>query len=393
MAGNDFLSLRQDGEDLRRVAQILRTVARFGMRGAAERIRIGEKLHLTIGRQEEAGIEKVGENARVRMLLEDLGTTFVKLGQMLSTRDDLVGQGLADELSKLQDRMKPFPSEQARREVEEQLGRRIKDVFSSFGDAPVAAASIAQVHRATLKDGTAVVVKVQRPGIEGTIKEDLRIMRYLADVLDKYVPEARRWNPKLIVDEFERSILKELDFRREAKSAMRMRDNFSGDEGIYVPEVHEGLSTGRILVMDEARGTKLSEVIRSRSRKFNKTLIARRGADAFFKMLLVDGFYHADLHPGNILVMDGNVVCFLDFGRVGSVDKELAMSMLRLVSFALDNDPAGLVKQLSRMGLVNDSVDVEAFTEDMADLLDAYYSKRLPGRADGAPAARAHVGH
>src|SRR5271157_576590 len=243
MAGTDFLSLRQDGEDLRRVAQILRTVARFGMRSAAERIRIGEKLHLTIGRQEKAGIGKVSENARVRMLLEELGTTFVKLGQMLSTRDDLVGQGLADELSKLQDRMKPFPSEQARREVEEQLGMTIGEAFSSFDDAPVAAASIAQVHRAALKDGTAVVVKVQRPGIEGTIREDVRIMHYLADKLDKYVPEARRWNPKLIVDEFERSILKELDFRREAKSAMRMRENFSGEGGIYVPEVHEGLST------------------------------------------------------------------------------------------------------------------------------------------------------
>jgi ubiquinone biosynthesis protein len=377
MAGPDFLSLRKNSAELRRTAQIFRLLARFGMRDVAERISIGERLHIAVGRGEKPGIERVGENARIRMLLEELGTTFVKLGQLLSTREDLVGREMADELSKLQDRMRPFPSEQARREVEEQLGRKVGDVFSGFEDAPIASASIAQVHRATLKDGTAVVVKVQRPGIEETVREDMRIMRYLAGMLDKYVAEARQWNPRLIVDEFERSIMKELDFQREAKSAIRMRENFAGDRGVHVPRVYEGLSTRRMLVMEEARGVPLSEVIRSKSKKYDKTLIAKRGAGAFFKMLLVDGFYHADLHPGNILVMKGNVVCFLDFGRVGSIDREMAMSMLRLVSFALDDDPVGLVKQLSRMGMVNDSVDMEVFSEDMADLLDMYYTKRL----------------
>lgn len=377
MEGPDFLSLRRNGREFRRAVQIFRTVAKFGMRSAMERIRIGEKLPMKAGPKEAAGMEGIGENARIRMLFEELGTTFVKFGQILSTREDLVGQGLADELSKLQDSMKPFPSDQARSEVEGQLGRKITDVFSSFDDRPTASASIAQVHRAVLKDGTPVVVKVQRPGIEETIREDLRIMRYMAAMLDKYVPEMRHWNPKLMVDEFERSILKELDFRREAKSAMRMKENFAGERGVYVPDVYEELSTGKVLVMEEAKGTKLSEVIRSRSKRFDRTLIAKRGADALFKMVLVDGFYHGDLHPGNILVMKGNVVCFLDFGRVGSIDRDLAMSMLRLVTFAVENDPAGLVKQLGRMGLVGDGVDVEAFTEDMGDLLDMYYSRRL----------------
>ncbi|VVB76861.1 protein kinase UbiB [uncultured archaeon] len=377
MAGSDFLSLRQNERELKRTAHILNIVAKFGMRSVVERIRIGEKLHLKVGWQQKENIEKTTEKARLRMLLEELATTFVKFGQILSTREDLVGQELADELAKLQDSMRPFPSQQARHEIEAQLGKSIKEVFSSFDDNPIASASIAQVHRAMLKNGKAVVVKVQRPGIEETIREDTQIMHYLATMLDKYVPEMKHWNPKLLVDEFERSIMKELDFQREAKSAIRMRDNFSGEKGVYIPMVYEHISTSRVLVMEEARGTRLSDVIRSNLGKYDKTLIARRGADAFFKMVLEDGFYHADPHPGNILVMKGNVVCFLDFGRVGSVDKELAMSMLRLVTFAVDNDPRGLVMQLSRMGLIDDGVDVEAFTEDMADLLDTYYSRKL----------------
>jgi ubiquinone biosynthesis protein len=377
MADADFLSLRQNAEDVRRIAKILRTVARFGMRSMVERVRIGERLKLKVGKEQKRGIEEVNENVRIRMLLEELGTTFVKFGQILSTREDLVGRDLADELSKLQDSMTPFSPQMAKREIVEELGKRVEDVFSRFDDNPIASASIAQVHRARLKDGRDVVVKVQRPGIEKTIREDIRIMHYLAVMLDKYFPEMRHWNPNLLVSEFERSILKELDFEREAKSAIRMRDNFAGDKGIFVPEIYEDISTARVLIMDEVKGAKLSEVIRSKSKKYDKSLIAKRGAGAFFKMVLIDGFYHGDLHPGNIIVMEGNVVCFLDFGRVGSIDRELALSMLRLVRYAVENDAAGLVKQLARMGLVNDSVDMDSFTEDMADLLDTYYSKKL----------------
>lgn len=376
MEGFDLFG--QNKRDLNRITTILDVLAKFEIGNIADRIRIGEKLQIRRPKpQKMADARYRTPQERARMMLEELGPTFVKFGQILSTRADIIGPEYALELSKLQDHMKPFPVDKAKAVVKQELGRPADKIFRSFEDEPLASASIAQVHRATLKDGRKVVVKIQRPGIEEVIKEDLRIMHYLAHMAEKYVPDSHKYDPEYLVDEFERSILKELDFVREAKSAIRLKENFKGDRGIYIPAVYGDLCTGRVMVIEEVKGIRLVDVIKSGSGKFNKKLIAHRCVAAFFKMVLKDGFYHADLHPGNIIILDNNCICLLDFGRVGTIDKETAERIFRLALFAVDDDVNGLMAHLIRTGMLNESSDLESLKADMSDLLDKYYSANI----------------
>lgn len=371
----DLLSLRNSKRTIQRTNEILKLVGKFGLGYISQRLRGEEDIAIEVPQKETPDIENATTHERMRMLLQELGPTFIKFGQVLSTREDIIGEEMAGELAKLRDNVAPFPH--PKKVIEEELGRSVGEVFAAFEAEPMASASLAQVHRAILKNGTKVVVKVQRPGIEETVSDDIRIMRHLADLVERKIPESRIFKPKVMVDEFERSIIKELNFMREVKNATRMRENFIDDPSVHIPLMYPDLCTEKLIVMEEIVGAKLSKVIESHSKKFDKKLIARRGAKAFFKQVLIDGFYHADLHPGNIMIMDDNVVCFLDFGMVGGVDKDMAESMLSLCSFALKHDARGLVSQLVRMNLVDDSVDIEEFRADVSDLLDAYYSTKL----------------
>lgn len=373
--GYDLFS--QNKKDLNRIAEIMEVLTKFEAGNIADRIRIREKLPFRRPRSRGAPPYYKTPQERVRMMLEELGPTFVKFGQILSTRADIIGPDYALELSKLQDQMKPFSSEKAKEMITKELGTPPSQLFKSFEDEPLASASIAQVHRATLKNGKRVVVKVQRPGIEEQIKEDLRIMHYLAHVANKYVPELRKYDPEYLVKEFERSMLKELDFLREVKSAERLRENFKDDKEIYIPIVYEEMCTKRVMVIEEVRGTKLEDVITSTSGKFDKTLIAERCVAAFFKMVMRDGFYHADLHPGNIMVLDHNRICLLDFGRVGTIDKDIAERIFRMALFAVDDDVNGLVSHLIRTGMLSESANLDELKADLSDLLDEYYNADL----------------
>jgi ubiquinone biosynthesis protein len=368
----------QGKRDLVRLTQIMDILIKYQLGEVVDKVRIGEKLPLHLRRQKPNEVKKYKtQEERIREMFEELGTTFVKLGQLLSTRGDIIGPTYAAELSKLQDHMKPFPPEESKHIIEEELGKPVSKIFSSFESEPMASASIAQVHRAVLNDGSKVVVKVQRPGIEQTIREDLRIMHYLAKMADKYVPESRRYDPKYLVDEFERSILKELNFLRESRNALHLRENFKDYKGIYVPRIYDNLSTRRVLVMEEVHGTDLSEVIKSRTKKFNKTLIAKRTADAFFKMVMEDGFYHADLHPGNIIILDRNIISFIDYGRMDTIDKYVAENIFHLATLAINNDSRGIVGHLVRTDMLSEGSDVEALKADLTDLLEAYYTNKV----------------
>ncbi len=371
--------MSQRRQDLDRIARIMNVLVKYQAGRFADRVRLKEKLPIRLLKKKpQQEIVRLTPQERLRMVLEELGPTFVKFGQLLSTRSDIIGTAYAAELAKLQDKMKPFPVEQARLIITEELGKTINELFVSFEAAPLASASIGQVHRALLKDGKHVVVKVQRPGIEDTIKEDLRLMHYLAALAAKHIPEARQYDPVYLVDEFERSILKELDFFRESKSAERLKKNFKGDSSIYIPEVYGGMCTKRVLVMEEIKGAKLSDIIAAGTdRRYNRALIARRCATAFFKMVLVDGFYHADLHPGNIMILKGNVICLLDFGRVGTIDKEMAERLLMLALYAVEGDVNGLVSHMVRTGMVTEGSKMGAFKADVSDVLDEYYSTRI----------------
>lgn len=353
-------------------------LVKFQVSAYVNKIQRAEKLPIRIfKRNVSIEVRRMSPPERLRAMLEELGPTFIKFGQLLATRDDIIGPDYAAELSKLHNKVKPFPSAEARRIVEKELGMPVGAIFSSFETEPMASASIAQVHRATLKNGKKVVVKIQRPGIEETIKEDVRIMHYLAYLADKNIPELRPYDPKYLVDEFERSIIKELDFLREAKNSERLKENFKSDRGIYVPMVYEELCTKRVLTMEEIVGTKLTDILKSNSKKYNKRLIAERCLQAFFQMILVDGFYHGDLHPGNIMIMNRDVICFLDFGRCATIDKELADGVFRLALFAVKNDVNGLIAHLLRMGFIDESIDMKTFKADLIDLLDTHYSAEI----------------
>ncbi len=367
-------SLTQNKKDLERVGQILNILVQFQIGGYVEKLIQAENLHIHISRRSaSAEIKRMTQPERFARMFEELGTSFVKFGQILATREDIIGPDYAIELAKLHDDMKPFPTADARRIIKDELGKSVEQIFSKFEDKPMASASIAQVHRARLKNGKEVVVKIQRPGIEDTIKEDIRIMHYLAYLADKNIPELRPYSPQYLVDEFERSILKELDFSREAKNSARMKENFKGVKGIYIPIVYQEFSAKRVLTMEEIKGVKLTAFINSKANKEDKDIVARRLLRAYMQMILVDGFYHSDPHPGNIMILRGSTLCFLDFGRCASVDRELAANIFRLILFAVDNDVNGLIAHLLRTNLVEDNSDVKELKADLTDLLDADY--------------------
>lgn len=360
-----------------RVAHITSVVAKFELGDFTNKISARDKSYSKLTPSQRGEMLRKSRPERVRLMLEELGTTFVKFGQILSTRADIVGEDYAEELSKLQDGMRPFSPEQAKKIINDELGKPTSELFSSFDDKPTASASIAQVHLATLKSGKRVAIKVQRPGIEETIKEDIRIMYYIAQLARERIPESRKYDPVYLVSEFERSILKELDFLREERNAEHLREDFKKDRLIYIPRMYEDLSTKRVLVMEMVEGTRLLEVIKSHSGKFDKKMLAHRLAQTFFKMVLVDGFYHADPHPGNIMIMKNGVICFLDYGRVNTISSEVAENIFRLALFAVNDDPEGLVAHLIRTDMISDTHDMDKLKADMTDLLDRYYSTQI----------------
>ncbi len=269
---------------------------------------------------------------RLRQALEALGPIFVKFGQLLSTRRDLLPLDIADELAKLQDQVTPFPAEQAAAEIEKGIGRGIAEVFSEFAKEPVASASVAQVHIARLKDGREVAVKVLRPGVEAAIAKDVALLETAAGLVERLWADGRRLKPREVVAEFARHLEDELDLLREAASASQLRRNFEGSPLLAVPQVYWDWCSERVMVMERMHGTPVSQVDLLRSKGVDIQKLARAGVKIFFTQVFRDGFFHADMHPGNIFVSDDGKYVALDFGIMGTlteVDKNyLAQNFL-----------------------------------------------------------------
>jgi ubiquinone biosynthesis protein len=256
---------------------------------------------------------------RLREALEKLGPIYVKFGQVLSTRRDLVPLDIADELARLQDRVPPFPPEFAVAEIERSLGRKIESVLRSFEREPVASASIAQVHLATLHDGTEVAVKVLRPGVEAAVARDLALLDTAAGLAERLWPDGRRLRPREVVAEFARHLDEELDLMVEAANASQLRRNFERSPLLVVPQVHWDLCSQRVMVMERMHGTPISQVQAIREKGIDIPTLARAGVEIFFTQVFRDGFFHADMHPGNILVADDGRYVALDFGIMGTL--------------------------------------------------------------------------
>ena len=259
---------------------------------------------------------------RIRLSLEDLGPIFVKFGQILSTRRDLLPDDIADELVKLQDDVPPFPIDQARKIIEDAYGDSIENVFASFEDQPLASASIAQVHAATLHDGSRVIVKVLRPNIEKVIRRDLALLYYVAGLAERFWSEGRRLRPLEVVAEYEHTILDELDLMREAANAAQLRRNFKDSPDLYVPEIHWPLARKNVMVMERIQGTIVSDIATLKEKGVDLKRLSERGVEVFFTQVFSHNFFHADMHPGNIFVADDGCYIAIDFGIMGTLSPD-----------------------------------------------------------------------
>ncbi|MBL4743564.1 MAG: ubiquinone biosynthesis regulatory protein kinase UbiB [Cycloclasticus sp.] len=265
------------------------------------------------------GKRKGPRGERIRKALEDLGPIFVKFGQILSTRQDLLPPDIGVELSKLQDNVPPFADHLARQIIEKSLEQSIEEVFSEFSESPLASASVAQVHTATLLTGEDVVVKVLRPGIEKTINADVAVLYSLAELASKYWSEGKRLKPVEVVAEFDHTIHDELDLVREAANASQLRRNFEGSDQLYVPDVYWDYTRQNVMVMERIYGTPIGRIDELRERGVDLKLLAERGVEIFFAQVFRDNFFHADMHPGNLFATDEAKYLAVDFGIMGSV--------------------------------------------------------------------------
>jgi ubiquinone biosynthesis protein len=301
---------------LARLARLLRIFAiglRFGLHEYIPRYSRNWVFRLLAGRRRQP------RGQRLREALETLGPIYVKFGQVLSTRRDLIPLDIADELARLQDRVPPFAPALAVAEIERSLGKPVAVLFASFEHTAVASASIAQVHLATLNDGREVAVKVLRPGVEAAIANDLALLDTAAGLIEQVWPDGRRLRPREVVAEFAHHLDEELDLLREAAHASQLRRNFAGSPLLLVPEVHWDLCSQRVMVMERMRGTPISQVQRLREKGIDIKALARAGVEVFFTQVFRDGFFHADMHPGNILVADDGRYIALDFGIMGTL--------------------------------------------------------------------------
>jgi ubiquinone biosynthesis protein len=311
------------------------------------------------------------------LALEELGPTFVKLGQVLSTRPDLIPPAFVAALARLQDQVAPFPFEQARRQIETELGAPLEQLFAAFEETPLAAASLSQVHAAILSSGEEVVVKVQRPGIEATIATDLEILRGLARLAEEQLPVAELYDLCGIVEEFAHTLRGELDFRREGHNADRFRRNYAGLPFLHIPQVYWDLTTRRVLTLERIRGVKIDDITALEAAGLDRHRVAIHATEVVMQGIFEDGFFHADPHPGNFFVLPGEVIAAMDFGMVGRLSKGLRQELVRLFAVAVRLDAEGMVEQLLRMSLVEQGVDRVGLRRDLERMLVTYAGRPL----------------
>ncbi|WP_260400390.1 ABC1 kinase family protein [Burkholderia ubonensis] len=363
---------------LPRLVQILRALAAAGWAHFVERLHVGQDV-IDAATKELQPVDR--DAVRFRKMLEALGPAFVKFGQLLSLRRDLLPEAWIEELQRLQDEVAVFPGDQAMSIIEHELGRPVHELYADFDEAPFAGASIGQVHGARLADGTSVVVKVQRPGIEPLIHADVGIMRFLARQLERHVPESRRFGPTDLVEEFARLIADELDYQTEGRNGDRLRANFVDDPGVFVPRIYWELTGRRVLTMDRSMGHKLVQL--PLPEPHERQRLARVLMDSFLKQVFEHGFFHGDPHPGNVFVLADGRLCFHDFGIMGELSTHDQEALAQLILAVSSGDVAMMVDAYFDMGVATVNVDRDALGRDASNALDAYYKAAGKGYSFG----------
>ena len=369
-----LMRLRISHRRFRRYRQIINVLVRNGFSGLLELLKLRRA-----SRRRRPAIEDLpsARAKRLRLTLEELGPTFIKVGQMLSTRADIVPADIFEELQKLQDQVPPVSAAEVTSVIESELDSPMRAIFSDFDKTPVAAASIGQVHRARLINGEMVAVKVQRPNVGKMIKEDIEILRTLAGLAERHVPDAELYDPVGVVNEFARLIRQELDYTLEARNMERLARNFSDDDMVYVPRVYWDFTSRRVLTMELIEGIKISQIEELRQAGFDTKRIAVRGAEIYLKQIFMHGFFHGDPHPGNIFVLPDEVIGLMDFGIMGRLGPEMADRLNNVIMAIARKDYVRLTEELLQISAVDDDSDIYDLKADMAELMDRYYDVPL----------------
>ncbi len=361
---------------LNRLRQIAAVLTQHGFGHVVQQLQLTRYVPVWLMRKVTRSVVPHGGSAigqRLAQVCADLGPTFVKLAQTLTTRPDLVPADVRAGLATLQDDVPPFPTDEAIRIIETDLGATIADCFAELRREPLASGSIGQVYAATSQDGQALIVKVLRPGIEDTVRLDMHLMRWLAESLERYLPDLRIYHPVTLVEEFETMLLRELDFVNEAAATARFHEAFDGDPHIRIPSVHWDLSSSRVLTLDALSGENVATLVARDEPGLNPHEIAHRLADAYFKQFFEMGFFQTDPHPGNILVEPPASVGLIDFGQVATVTEELMTQLAVIVYAGVRREVEVVVDVLADMGALGQDTPRGQVERAVRSLLDKYY--------------------
>ncbi len=367
--------------DIGRLQEIAGVLVRHGFGDTVRRMGLADKLERAghaLKREHVADLARIEPPVQVRLAMEELGPTFVKLGQILAGRADLFGPEWITEFEKLHSHVPPVPLEALRPQLREDLGGEPEDVFARFDVAPLAAASIAQVHRAQLKDGTEVVVKIRRPGIREVLEADLRLLGRLAALAEAELPALKPYRPQLLVREFAKSLRRELDLAGECRHAERISGNMAALPYIVIPRVHWAHTGERVNVQDHMGGVPGGQLDRlTADAGFDRTLLAQRGARAVLKMIVEDGIFHADPHPGNVFYLTGNRIAFIDFGMVGRLSERRREELLNLLLGLVEREPQAVADVLLDWTGDERGVNLSRLETEIEAFVDQYHGVPL----------------
>lgn len=356
-----------------RYRKVIQTFAKYGFADLVAERSLSNFFKRTRASRHGNGKHGGSRPERIRLLLQELGPTYVKLGQVLSNRRDILPEEWIRELEHLQDEVEPVSFEEVEKVIDEELGGKRDRLFRYIEKECMASASISQVHRAELYNGEKVVLKIQRPGIRATIKDDFSIIRDVTNLLVKNFKELENYQPYRLIDSFESAILEELNFKREAININRFRQNFSKDDRIYVPKVYQEMCTYKLICMEEVQGTKISDLEELKNKheiKFDE--LAALGTDLYFKQIFEHGFFHADPHPGNLFILDDGKVCFLDFGIMGSLLPEEQDDLAELMIHMSRKNVNRVSHVLQKMAISSSIPNERAFERDLHEMLEVF---------------------
>lgn len=379
-----FSGIERKYKSVSRYNQILRVLVKYGFEDLVHYMEEKKKftfLQKLIPNSSKKNAALYTKWERMRLVCEELGPTFVKFGQILSNRPDLVPMGLVIELEKLQDNVPPMPEEKAKEVVEFELKGKVEDLFAWFEPTPFASASMAQVHKATSKSGERLALKVQRPEIQEIILEDIKVMYSIAIILEKRIPSLKSFDPFGLVKNFEEAILKELDFINESINVQRFYNNIAEDhkkdQYAEAPKVYRSYTTRKILALEFMNGIKIDKLNELKEQGFNTKLIAKRLIISYFKQIFQYGFFHADPHPGNLLVRDNGHICYLDFGMMGSIlprDIEIFGQLFLAIT---RKDVNKIIRALQRFSNYSPIENIRALEFDINEFVEKYYVRSV----------------